>query len=141
MNYGFFIAYVFVLVSVIYIVSRWSNNKNNDRENENKQCIRGSLKKEEGIFYGGCLDIWHVSHFVMWFIIGILVPHKYIEVLIISIIWEYYEHYCFKYKVQLCTSEYCGRYEDIVLNVSGYIIGSHFSKLIHTYIPLLSKNI
>lgn len=107
-----------VLVALI-IISGWGTNGLN-----NKDCMFGKNKKYEGIFDRGCLDVWHLSHFVLWFIVGCTLPGYFIPVLIVSILWETGEHISFKYILKICDGFYCGRIEDIILNVLGYAIGS-----------------
>ncbi len=116
---------VSILVSIIGIILMLSwKNKKSKYEN-NKQCIIGKEKKVEGLLFGGCFDIWHVSHFILWFIVGIFAPGYYIQVALISIIWELTENYCFK-KNKKCNSVFCGRVEDIFTNIIAYSIGSYF---------------
>jgi hypothetical protein len=94
MKNNIFIVTVILLLSILFIISDWITEKN---KNQNNQCIMGGdIKKVEGIVYGGCYDWWHVSHFVLWLIIGMLVPHKYILVFIISFSWDWTEHCFFK---------------------------------------------
>ena len=78
----------------------------------------------EGLFWKGCFDTWHLSHVVLWFIVGCALPGYLIPVLIVSILWETIEHFTFKYYNKKCYSPYCGRIEDVFLNMLGYIIGS-----------------
>ena len=95
-------------------------------EGMNKQCILGKTKHLAGILFGGCVDIWHVSHFILWLIIGILVPSNYLVVFVISVSWELFEHFVFR-KYRKCTSFTCGRFEDIILNMLGYTLGSQLN--------------
>ena len=90
---------------------------------QNKECIIGKNKKLEGIIFGGCVDYWHISHLVLWFIVGKLSPNYHFIVVIVSVLWELFEHFCFK-NYKKCKSIFCGRFEDIVLNILGYSIGS-----------------
>lgn len=57
-----------------------------------------------------------------------LVPNKYLIALGLGISWEYVEHITFN-KVKImdgneCKKPFCGRYEDVLLDMIGYIIGS-----------------
>ena len=113
----FIITGISLIIIVLCIVIAPVNVKTND------QCIIGTTKKVEGIFWQGCFDTWHLSHVVLWFIIGCAIPGYIIPVLLISILWETIEHLHFKYN-KICYSPYCGRIEDVFLNMLGYIIGS-----------------
>jgi len=107
-------------VLVLYI------NEDLNKIDPNKMCLIGSVKKYQGLFGGGCLDIWHVQHVLFWMIIGILWPGHIGMVLLLSIAWELLEHIFFKYRKNLCQDFFCGRYEDIIANVIGYIFASEF---------------
>lgn len=120
---------VFTIFSIIGLICTvtWIKNKNlNNLKNENHECIIGSVKKKEGIFYSGCFDIWHIYHVLLYIIIGLIFPNHYILILLISLIWEYIEHIFFK-DFKFCNQIFCGRYEDFILNLLGYYIGSLFS--------------
>jgi len=62
-------------------------------------------------------------------LIGLLYPNDYTLILIISIIWELYEHFMFKYLIKKsnCNEFSCLRIEDVFLNLFGYFIGSSLS--------------
>jgi hypothetical protein len=93
----------------------------------NNECVIGKEKKINGLIFEGCLDIWHYSHILLYILIGLLYPNDYIFVFIISIIWELYEHFMFKYLVKKsnCNEISCLRIEDVLLNLLGYLIGSN----------------
>jgi len=90
---------------------------------DNSECVFRKYKKFNGIFYGGCIDKWHLSHLLFWTMIGLLAPGYYISVILASVGWELYEHCVFKYMMR-CSNTFCGRYEDVIINIIGYIIGS-----------------
>jgi hypothetical protein len=91
------------------------------------ECVIGKEKKINGILFNGCFDIWHYSHIILYMLIGLLYPNDYLFVLIISIIWEVYEHFMFKYLIKKseCNDLNCLRIEDVLLNLLGYFIGSN----------------
>lgn len=94
------------------------------------ECLIGKQKKEAGIFVGGCVDIWHIYHILFWLLIGILIPHRFLLVIILSVSWEILEHYLFKYSPEVkCNDLFCGRIEDTFLNIAGYLIGTYLSNL------------
>ena len=37
------------------------------------------------------VDLSHISHFTFYFIFGLIYPNKYIIILCISILWEFFE--------------------------------------------------
>jgi len=124
-----YLALLILVITILYIVLGWlykCQNKNNKIiTTKNKyDCIIGQNKKYSGIFFGGCFEFWHVSHFLLWLIIGLLSPYHYWVALALSIGWEGYEHMHFKNNGS-CTNFSCGRVEDVVLNMGGYFLGSY----------------
>jgi hypothetical protein len=87
----------------------------------------GKSSNTSGIFFNSCLDFWHLTHLLMWILIGIMTPNKYILVLMIGILWEFVEHRQFSNDGS-CTSPVCWRIEDIFINMVGYAIGSMISR-------------
>jgi hypothetical protein len=135
MKNNIFIVSIILIITVFIIVKGWEKKEIIDSSD---QCVnKNGVKKVEGLTSGGCTDWWHVSHFVEWMIIGMIVPYQYYLVLVGGIIWEYIEHYFFKYKLEWCDKSFCGRYEDIFLNMGGYIIGSQLNLL--NKFPILTK--
>jgi len=134
MKNNIFIVSIILIISVLFIVKGWEKQ---NTVSSNTCLDKNGVKKVEGLTSGGCTDWWHVSHFVLWLIIGMILPHQYLLALVGSISWEYIEHYFFKYKLEWCESKFCGRYEDILLNMGGYIIGSQLNLL--NKFPILTK--
>lgn len=127
--------YILIIITII-IHYNWFYHENkcesflNNKKNKN-ECVFNTHKYKyySGIFWGGCIDRWHISHILLWIIIGLLSPNNYIIVIIISILWEYYEHLI---PIYYCNGDYnrfYGRYEDILLNIFGYSIGNLLSYL------------
>ena len=117
-----FISIILVCIIGIGLIISWYQ-KTKSKKKQNKECIIGKTKKLEGIIFGGCVDYWHISHFILWFIVGKLSPNYHFIVILVSILWELFEHFCFK-NYKNCKSLFCGRVEDIILNILGYTIGS-----------------
>ena len=90
---------------------------------DSSHCVVGCGKKISGVLFGGCIDIWHVLHVLLWVLIGLLNPGMYKEALAASLAWEITEHFGFKRAG--CTDMCCGRVEDVFLNMIGYTIGSY----------------
>lgn len=88
------------------------------------ECLIGPTKSYAGMFDNGCLDVWHVKHMLLWFLIGMLSPNYILLVFYASVTYEISEHVVFKY---MCGKEamFCGRYEDILINVFFYYAGSY----------------
>lgn len=128
---SFYIAFVLIIIIGIINTFSWFDNKNMNMNN-NKECIIGKNKTVNGICFNGCFDLWHITHILLYIIIGIIYPDNYLLIFIISIIWEFYEDYMFKYiiKNSNCNDIICLRFEDIILNLFGYFIGSNIEKLI-----------
>jgi len=117
-----------IAISIILITS-WNIEKNNKYD----ACLLkfGNNNKSEkgGLLFGCCIQYWHVLHMLLYVIIGLLMPNYYLFIIIISILWELFEHISFKYILHRCDTILCGRVEDIFLNIVGYIIGSYLANL------------
>lgn len=98
-----------------------------DNYNPNEECIISGAKKFNGMLFNGCFDIWHISHFLFYVIIGLLYPKKDAIIWMISIGWEVFEHFLFKYN-GTCTDPLCLRYEDMFLNWIGYKVGEYLTR-------------
>jgi len=108
-------------ITVIFITLCVLFNSSNNNEGE---CLIGDIKKNSGVLFGGCVDVWHLSHFLLWVVIGLLSPGKYKIAFVFSVFWEILEHFCLKNKT--CFDPICLRFEDIVLNMLGYCFGTLF---------------
>ena len=62
---------VLVLVIGVILMSSFGKKDTNIQNIQNNECILLKQKKYEGMLFGGCFDIWHVSHFILWFMVGI----------------------------------------------------------------------
>lgn len=61
------------------------------------------------------ISLWNILHFVLFFIMGLVVPNVFWEVVLVSMIYEYAE-----YKLYNCHDVL-----DIVWNISGYLLGDY----------------
>ena len=102
---------------------------------DDSECLSSGHKKVNGVFAGeGCIDVWHVRHVLMWITIGLIYPNHYIMAFVISLAFELAEHWFYSlddtnpigrlYTKNRCFDTFCGRYEDVILNMIGYSIGS-----------------
>lgn len=98
----------------------------------NAECIIGKNKCVNGLFFKGCFDYHHILHVILYIFIGLVYPNNYLLIFLISLTWELYEHFMFKYVIKLsnCKDIICLRIEDIFLNLLGYFIGSNLKKVI-----------
>ncbi len=114
----FGVAFGIIIVNII-------KNKcdNNNSITSNQQCIIGNNKLYNGLFHGGCVDVFHVLHILLWLLVGQLMPNQYLLIAVLSVLWETFEHFGFQY---LCKTKniFQGRIEDVFLNMVGYYIGS-----------------
>lgn len=122
------LALLIILIVIISIIIGWiiEYYKLYNR-NTNKECLfllNDNKQKESGLIFGSCIDYWHILHLLLYIIIGLLIPYNYYIIISISILWEIFEHYVFKYITKKCNDILCGRIEDILLNITGYIIGN-----------------
>ena len=122
------IAYLLLLFIGICNSVGWFNKDTYMTNND--ECLIGKEKKVNGIFFNSCVDYWHLLHVVLYILIGLLYPNDYTLILIISVIWELYEHFMFKYLIKKsnCNEFSCLRIEDVFLNLLGYFIGSSLDK-------------
>ena len=72
------------------------------------------INREGNIENETCLDKWALGHFCLYLIIGILVPHKYGIVILMSILCELFEYFA------KCRS----KLSDLLVNFLGYLLGS-----------------
>ncbi len=108
-----------IITSLIVILLSWIQDLHKQQD-----CVSSYNEHRKNGFYGnGCFDIMHLMHILLWMFIGILSPDHYILIIILSTLWEIFEHYAFKY-LGVCTDGYCGRVEDVFLNLLGYTFGS-----------------
>lgn len=61
-----------------------------------------------------CLDMWSLSHFLLYFVSGLFIPGEYIFVVILSISCEIFEFF----------GGYRAKLSDIFVNLFGYWVGS-----------------
>jgi len=137
MKNNIFIAIVLILFCIAIIVSQYINEKIQG----SKQCFAfGNIKNIEGLFSCGCFDIWHISHFLFWLLLGSIVPDKYRLVIILSVTWELWEHFYYKNHIKGCSGQFCARVEDVFLNLAGYTVGSYYlSGILLKQFPFLTK--
>ena len=115
----------FVAVSLVSIIGLFLRiSWKNPRQINNNECIIGKEKIRNGILFGGCFDIWHFYHVILWGFIGVIAPNYYLQVITVSILWELFENYSFK-KLKKCDSIFCGRVEDPIINILAYFLGSY----------------
>lgn len=115
-------------MGIFHTISWFINNTNLINHNE---CLIKQEKKVNGILFNGCLDYHYILHIILYILIGLIYPNNYILILIISILWELYEHLMFKYiiKKSNCNDITCCRIDDIFLNLFGYFIGNNLLKI------------
>ena len=75
------------------------------------------INRNNEIDYEKCLDGWSMNHFFIYFTVGLLFPREYFLVVFLSIACEIME----------ILGKSRGRLSDIIVNSSGYIVGSHLS--------------
>ena len=93
------------------------------------------------------IDIFHLNHFILYFIIGLYYPNKYIIIIIISLVWEIFEYilstnktlYYIAKKYWIFPEKYWNeniynKIIDIIINLCGYYVGSNSNNLRNKYI-------
>lgn len=125
-----YVAGIILIILGIEITLSWFLTKKS--LSNNAECIIGKNKCVNGLFFKGCLDYHHILHVILYIFIGLVYPNNYLLIFLISLTWELYEHFMFKYVIKLsnCKDIICLRIEDIFLNLLGYFIGSNLKKVI-----------
>ncbi len=104
----------FITIYIRNIYKIENNNKDFIFEVDmNIKCFVGEPGCENGN-----IDIWTVGHFVVYFFMGLYVPGLYVEIFVISVIFE-----CFEYMVGHKSKFIV----DSIVNMAGYILGSQLS--------------
>lgn len=85
-----------------------------------------------------CCSGWTLSHFIVYFILGLLFPDCFVIIIIISILWEFIEVLIGSYvngdnwrrqitrdknEIEYSTNWWSGSYKDIIFNILGFITG------------------
>lgn len=123
--------YAFILLFAVALGIVIANIMKNKCDNNNsfvsaQQCVIGKNKLYNGLFHGGCFDLFHIMHILLWCVVGQLMPNSWLIIIGLSVLWETLEHYGFQY---LCKTKgvFQGRVEDVFLNIIGYSIGTAIS--------------
>ena len=66
------------------------------------------------------INNWTITHFSFWVVIGLYYKHKYLQIFILSILWELFEIYFYGINHETMVN----RIIDIIFNMFGYYIGS-----------------
>jgi hypothetical protein len=85
-----------------------------------------------------CCSGWTLSHFILFFILGLLFPDCIVVILIISVLWEFIEVFIGHYvngnnwkrqitrnngNIEYSTNWWAGSYKDILVNILGFMTG------------------
>jgi hypothetical protein len=82
-----------------------------------------------GTFVNG----WLISHYVVFFLAGYFYPTTFKLAMIIGIIWEICEYiigYCSKIMSDSLGSWWYGQYQDVIVNLLGFISGRYVNRLL-----------
>ena len=82
-----------------------------------------------GTFVNG----WLISHYVVFFLAGYFYPTTFKLAMIIGIIWEICEYiigYCSKNMNDSLGSWWYGQYQDVIVNLLGFISGRYVNRLL-----------
>ena len=129
------LAAIAIIVCFFYVCIQWILSVNKRiADDVHKQCIlKNQSRNVGGLLNGGCLDVWHLYHLLFWMLIGILAPNRMVLVILLSILWESFEGVSFYIGLKVfpnirqapdaCKGVFCGRVEDVFINIAGYCIG------------------
>ena len=80
------------------------------------------------------LNSWTITHFLFWVIIGLYYKHKYLQMFIVSILFEIFEIYYYgighETNVNIIT--------DIISNMFGYYIGSQLPIKLYNLVIIIT---
>ncbi len=71
-------------------------------------------------------DCWALSHFLFYILLGFLFPHYWKFVIFIGVVWEIFEYIGANVEKWLFPKEklyWCAKFSDIIVNISGFIVG------------------
>jgi uncharacterized protein YacL len=71
-------------------------------------------------------DCWALSHFLCYILLGFLFPHYWKLVICIGIAWEIFEYigaHVEKLLFPKSNLYWCAKFSDIIVNISGFIVG------------------
>ena len=93
------------------------------------------------------IDLFHINHFILYFVIGLYYPNKYLIIVIISVIWEIFEYYLTinktlyyaakKYWIfpeKYWNENINNKIIDFIVNLCGYYVGSNSNNIRNKYI-------
>ena len=75
------------------------------------------INRNRELDYEKCLDGWSINHFFIYFTVGLLFPREYLLVVFLSVLCEIME----------IIGRSRGRLSDIIINFSGYLLGSYLT--------------
>ncbi len=81
---------------------------------------KSHLNKKKG---KNSINLWSITHFLLFVVFGLYYKHKYLQLFIVSIIYELFEIY----NLGINHESNMNMIMDILFNMSGYYIGSQLS--------------
>ncbi len=142
-KFAYIILLIIPIIIVIYwIYLLWKNKSGINTASVNSVAVVNSdiLNRKVGDmpYLENCCSWWPISHFLLFFILGVLFPHCDVLIIGAGIIWELLEmlmSYFFNRQRQPIKSEsnveysgnwWAGSFKDIVFNIAGFYLGKWY---------------
>lgn len=134
--YKLLVIVVFVIILYFIFLSRFFE-KGNPSSNDvlNKKLI--DLSFLPGM--DGCCSFWPISHFILYFILGLLFPDCFVILMLMGVAWEGFEVFADKYferrkykneagNIQYSDGWWGGSTVDLMMNFLGFVCGWFLAK-------------
>lgn len=76
------------------------------------------------------INLWSIVHILLYILIGLVLPNKWLLIILFSLIWEIYEYIMSRLTNDKYYNEsFINRILDIIFNLIGYYIGNLLIKI------------
>ncbi len=126
-----FVVFVMILAYNVFMAMYWPNTARVDVDIFNRKVL------DFDYFLGNCCSMWPISHFIFFFVLGILFPQCAVPVIAGGILWEMFEEgiaiipqktrhvTTTNGKIQYRDSWWAGSMQDILFNILGFYFGKY----------------
>ena len=133
-----FLVVFFILCYNIFMALYWPHKSRTDVDVFNRKIF------DFDYFMGNCCSMWPISHFIFFFILGLLFPDCDIPIITAGVLWEIAEETISiisknqknrhivvdkNSNVQYRDSWWAGSFQDILFNILGFYMGKILIKL------------
>ncbi len=142
-----FIVFVMILAYNVFMAVYWPNKSRVDVDILNHKVM------DFDYFMGNCCSMWPISHFIFFFVLGILFPQCAVPVIAAGVLWEMAEECIANLRpndirhavrdssnVQYRDSWWAGSMQDILFNTVGFYFGKLIIHLLKIKICIKGLN-